>query len=144
MGNMFFSASRMAFCPEDMKPDYEKGVGWPPDAIEVTDDAWHEFISVPPEGKILGSTGEGMPCWVDKPAPTQEEILAQAANDKLVKISQANDFMNTRQWPGKAALGRLKGDDLTAYNKWLDYLDAVNEVDTTKAPNITWPDKPAG
>ncbi|EHU01384.1 hypothetical protein CKS_4137 [Pantoea stewartii subsp. stewartii DC283] len=50
--------------------------------------------------------------------------------------------MNSRQWPGKAALGRLKGDELAAYNTWLDYLDALYAVDTSKAPDITWPVKP--
>lgn len=143
MGSMFFSSSRMAFCPEDMKADYEKGVGWPHDAVEVTDEAWHEFISIPPEGKILGATSEGMPCWVDKPSPTKEEVVKQAENDKLVKISQANEFMNTRQWPGKAALQRLKGDDLAAYNKWLDYLDALMAVDTSQGAGIQWPSEPS-
>lgn len=42
--------------------------------------------------------------------------------------------MNSRQWPGKAAIGRLKGDDLTQYNLWLDYLDALEAVDTSSAP----------
>ncbi|HCR1893061.1 TPA: tail fiber assembly protein, partial [Enterobacter asburiae] len=57
-------------------------------------------------------------------------------------IGVANDFMNSRQWPGKAAIGRLRGDDLTQYNLWLDYLDALEAVDTSSAPNIGWPTSP--
>lgn len=143
MGNIFFSASCMSFFPEDMKSDYENGTGWPKDAVAVSNEDWQSFIATPPAGKLLGASDEGLPCWVDKPAPTQAEVLAQAENDKLVKISQANDFMNNRQWPGKAALGRLKGDDLAAYNKWLDYLDALYAVDLTNAANVSWPAQPS-
>jgi len=51
--------------------------------------------------------------------------------------------MSSKQWPGKAAIGRLKGDELAQYNRWLDYLDVLEAIDTSKAPNITWPDKPS-
>ncbi|HIG0354641.1 TPA: tail fiber assembly protein, partial [Enterobacter asburiae] len=34
------------------------------------------------------------------------------------------------------------GDDLTQYNLWLDYLDALEAVDTSSAPNIGWPTSP--
>lgn len=51
--------------------------------------------------------------------------------------------MNSKQWPGKAAIGRLKGDDLAKYNLWLDYLDALEAIDTASAPDIKWPTLPA-
>ncbi|WP_204528018.1 tail fiber assembly protein, partial [Citrobacter cronae] len=31
----------------------------------------------------------------------------------------------------KAAIGRLKGDELAQYNLWLDYLDALEALDTS-------------
>lgn len=39
-------------------------------------------------------------------------------------------------------MGRLKGDALTQYGLWLDYLDALEAVDTSSAPNIVWPTQP--
>lgn len=57
-------------------------------------------------------------------------------------IDEANVYINKRQWPGKAAIGRLKADELERYNLWLDYLDALEVVDTSSAPNINWPDPP--
>ncbi len=57
-------------------------------------------------------------------------------------IDEANAYMNSKQWPGKAAIGRLKGDDLAQYNLWLDYLDALEAVDTSNAPDINWPERP--
>ncbi|MQK17566.1 hypothetical protein EI013_03255 [Escherichia coli] len=29
------------------------------------------------------------------------------------------------------------------YNSWLDYLDALEAVDTSSAPDINWPTPPA-
>ncbi|HCU2349132.1 TPA: tail fiber assembly protein, partial [Escherichia coli] len=53
-----------------------------------------------------------------------------------------NNYMNSKQWPGKAAIGRLKDDELEQYNLWLDYLDALEMVDTSGAPDIQWPEEP--
>ncbi len=50
--------------------------------------------------------------------------------------------MNNKQWPGKAAIGRLKGEELAQYNLWLDYLDALDAVDPSSAPDIQWPEEP--
>ena len=36
----------------------------------------------------------------------------------------------------KAAIGRLKGEELVQYNLWLDYLDALELVDISSAPDI--------
>ncbi|EKQ4439699.1 tail fiber assembly protein, partial [Escherichia coli] len=52
-------------------------------------------------------------------------------------------YMNSKQWPGKAAIGRLKGEELAQYNLWLDYLDALELVDISSAPDIEWPTPPA-
>ena len=44
--------------------------------------------------------------------------------------------------PGKAVMGRLIDSDKVKYNAWLDYLDALDAVDTSYAPDITWPSSP--
>ncbi|MCT6468802.1 tail fiber assembly protein [Escherichia coli] len=73
---------------------------------------------------------------------TRSELITLAEMEKQTKISQANEFMNSHQWVGKAAIGRLKGDELAQYNLWLDYLDALETVDTSGVPDIQWPTKP--
>ncbi|WP_258987595.1 tail fiber assembly protein [Scandinavium hiltneri] len=77
------------------------------------------------------------------PEPTHDEFVAQADAQQQQLIDQANAHMNSKQWPGKAAIGRLKGDELAQYNAWLDYLDALEAVDTSSAPDIEWPTQPA-
>lgn len=80
--------------------------------------------------------------WVtDASAQHSADIkLAEAEKQKL--IDQANTYMNGKQWPGKAAIGRLKGEELAQYNLWLDYFDELEAVDISTAPNIIWPERP--
>lgn len=76
------------------------------------------------------------------PEKTKEQLIAEANLEKEGRINSANEYMNSKQWPGKAAIGRLKGDELAQYNLWLDYLDALEAVDTSTAPEIDWPQQP--
>lgn len=80
------------------------------------------------------------------PTPTPEIDKTQLINNALLekegRISAANHTMNSKQWPGKAAIGRLKDYELIKYNVWLDYLDALYAVDVSNAPDIKWPAEP--
>lgn len=103
-----------------------------------------EIIEIPEGVKISidwGYDGENF-----SPTPTPEidkaQLIKTALLEKEGRISAANDFINSKQWPGKAAIGRLKGDELAQYNLWLDYLDALDAVDTSKAQDINWPEMP--
>lgn len=115
----------------------------PEDANEITQVIYDEFAGVTwPNGKILGSDSFGMPVWVDAPPMTHEEEIAAAEEQKQALINQANVYMNGKQWPGKAAIGRLKGEELAQYNVWLDYLDGLEGLEPSLAPNIVWPELP--
>lgn len=143
MEKIFFSAATLGFYPEALKPNYEAGGGWPDDAVEITTEDWHVFASSYPDGKMLAADKQGYPVWVDAPPPTHEELIAQAEQKKQQLVDIANDYMNSKQWPGKAVIGRLKGDDLAKYNLWVDYLDALWAVDVSNPAEILWPEQPA-
>ncbi|HAU5700560.1 TPA: hypothetical protein JD339_26810 [Citrobacter freundii] len=72
----------------------------------------------------------------------KESAISAAENKKRLLINEATEHINSKQWPGKAAIGRLKGDELAQYNLWLDYLDALDVVDTSNPTDIAWPEKP--
>ena len=90
---------------------------------------------------MLGAK-DGRPVWISTPAPTPGELRDAAERQRALLITTANAYMSDRQLPGKAAIGRLKSDELEQYNLWLDYLDALYAVDTD-APDIEWPIAPA-
>ncbi|MCJ8722406.1 tail fiber assembly protein, partial [Escherichia coli] len=96
-----------------------------------------------PRGKKRGTTEDGLPTWSNLPPLSHEEEVEVADAQRQFRIDEANDYMNSKQWPGKAAIGRLKGEELAQYNSWLDYLDALELVDTSGAPDIEWPTPPA-
>lgn len=138
----FYSAKNNAFYDEGLMDSYVAANSWPDDAIEVSNEVFVEFISNPPAGKVRAPV-DGLPAWADIPPPTHDELVSSAKAEVQRRADSANAYMNGKQWPGKAALGRLKGDELASYNAWLDYLDALEAVDVTTAPNIIWPNQPA-
>lgn len=80
--------------------------------------------------------------WEKDVAAERAALIAAAGVERQSRIQQANDHMNNRQWPGKAVIGRLKDDELAQYNLWLDYLDSLEALDTSTAPDIKWPEPP--
>ena len=142
MNLKYFSPSENAFYAGELKESYIAADSWPSDALEVDESLYLEFIDKPPKGKYRGVDNAGMPCWLEIPPPTAEEMASNAENMRQQLIDEANAYINNRQWPGKAAIGRLKADELERYNLWLDYLDALEVVDTSTAPDITWPVPP--
>lgn len=66
-------------------------------------------MAEPPQGKIRVAGENGFPTWAEIPPPSHEELIEQAESERQLLINHANEYMNSRQWHGKAAIGRLKG-----------------------------------
>ena len=115
----------------------------PSDAVEITTDEWLLLLDGQDNGMKIVSNQEGYPVLTEQPPLSKENLIALAELKKGKLINEANEHMNSRQWPGKAAIGRLKGEELAQYNLWLDYLDTLELVDTSSAPDIEWPTPPA-
>lgn len=83
------------------------------------------------------------PAESPQPELTHGELVQQAELQKQMLISQANDYIDSKQWPSKLAFGRLSDADKALFNEWLDYLDALDTVDISAALGAHWPEKPA-
>ena len=146
-----FSVNKQAFYDEntDVIPD---------DAVVITNEQHLSLISGMNDGErrvYIGTTGEltlsdSKPSqWHTWDSDTNEWVISadaqiKLADDEKSRLTQgANDYINSKQWPGKAAMGRLKDPEKVQYNAWLDYLDALEAVNTLNAPDITWPEIPA-
>ncbi|EGT4267291.1 tail fiber assembly protein [Cronobacter sakazakii] len=138
-----YSAKNNAFFYKPELHLYEN-VGWDlSDIIDVSYDLFLEFTQDRNEEGVMRVAGDdGLPSWEKLPPPTHEEQIAAAELQKQRLINQANEYMNSKQWPGKAAMGRLKDAEKAQYNMWLDYLDALEAVDTFSASDINWPVPP--
>ncbi|EOW5547086.1 tail fiber assembly protein [Escherichia coli O5:H32] len=139
--DMCFSATTLAFYPLDMKDGYIAAGTWPDDIVKLTDSERDKYWMKPaPEGKELGSV-KGRPAWVDVALPTHEELVRQAEVKKAFLISEVKS--ETEMLRTRLALKRIKPDEEALLNAWFDYLDALELVDTSSAPDIEWPTPPA-
>lgn len=138
-----WSAKNISFFPVANISDYKKTDWDVSDAINVDDAIFDTYTNVPPSGKKLGVDGAGMPVWVDIPPLTHEQLVNLANEKKQQLISCASNVININMWQTKLQLGRITDDEKRQLNLWLDYIDAVNAVDTSTAPNIQWPTPPA-
>ena len=135
-----YSKTKNAFYDLSRKALFIAAGTWPDDVVGIDMSIVQEFIQTPPDGKKRIAGADGMPAWGDIPPPGRDDLISFAEMDKQQRINQANSYMNSKQWPGKAAMGRLSKDDQAKYGMWLDYLDALEAVNTSTAPDIAWPD----
>lgn len=80
--------------------------------------------------------------WVKNAEAEHTALVSDTDAQKQYLITQANDYINRKQWPGKAVMVRLSDTEKAQYSLWLDYLDALEAVDTSSAPDINWPVPP--
>lgn len=140
--NFTYSANNNMFYPYEYRSQYELSGDWPSDGRDVTDEIFAEYTGKAPEGKRRASGSDGYPAWEDIPPRTHDEEVAVSEAERQGRINQANNYISSKQWPGKVALGRLSDTDKAQYNLWLDYLDALEAIDTASAPDINWPESP--
>lgn len=74
------------------------------------------------------------------PPVTKEELVAEAEARKQALITEVNT--ETEMLRVKLALKRIKPDEEALLIAWLDYLDELEAVDISTAPDIIWPVKP--
>src|SRR5450830_664438 len=71
---VFFSATTLAFYPEERREEYEAAEVWQGDSVQLSDDEaatyWKQW---PPQGKLLGSK-KGRPAWVEPPPLAGDEL----------------------------------------------------------------------
>ncbi|HHG9211812.1 TPA: tail fiber assembly protein [Morganella morganii] len=77
---------------------------------------------------------------ITNPPPTKEQLIAKAEYDKQALITEVQ--AETQLLQTKLALGRITPDEKVRLNAWLDYLDELEAVDVSTAPDIIWPVKP--
>ncbi|MGU3523826.1 tail fiber assembly protein [Enterobacteriaceae bacterium C23F] len=109
--------------------------------VEIEDDNHPFKTEVAPEGKIWVSDEQGYPQLIDIPEPTQEELIAEAEAEKASRIAEANSI--TQMWQTQLMLGIITPEDKAKLTEWMRYVQAVQAVDTSTAPDIIWPEAPA-
>lgn len=134
---ILFSKSRIAFFDDRFKVSFDKAGSWPDDAAEITQEQYLTYSSSPPDGKALGTDKAGFPSWVDKPAPTADELKSVAEQEKTALMAAAE--LTIAPLNRAVKLGVASEEEITLLAKWEMYTVLLMRVDTA-AP--VWPTVP--
>lgn len=156
-GNWLVPAHATTVRPPEIKPGYIPvfdGEQWTQKADYRGVKIYNIITAQESEVKELGELPDGMTTispdvlfpkwngkkWVTDKAAKKESDIAAAEAQKQYLIAEVN--AETQILQTKLALKRIKADELELLNAWLDYLDLLEAINTTLAPDIDWPQKP--
>lgn len=71
----------------------------------------------------------------------QHEVDVETADQKKAELL-AKAQLTINLWQTELQLGIISDEDKVRLITWMNYIKAVQLVDTSTAPDITWPRKP--
>lgn len=136
----FFSGSKVGFYAASLKESvYDQADAWPDDAVLMSDEDYILYSGPAPDGKILGSSQNGAPSWIDAPKPTDAELVSQAEARKIQLLSEASIEISPLQ--DAVDEGMATEEEVARLSGWKKYRVSVNRVDTSSIP-VIFPEKP--
>lgn len=78
--------------------------------------------------------------WVTDTKAQHAADVEAAEQQKTALLSEAQATISL--WQTELQLGIISDEDKASLIAWMNYIKAVQAMDTSKAPDITWPDKP--
>lgn len=78
--------------------------------------------------------------WVTDESAQKTALIAEAEQSKTQRLKEAKESISV--WQTELQLGIISEDDKASLVKWLEYIKRVQAVDTTSAPDISWPEQP--
>lgn len=135
----FFSAKNNAFYPVTLKAEYEKSALWPEDGIEIDESVFIEYTGQSPNRKKRGVGDGGLPCWVDIPPPSNEELRVASETKKQRLIEMATATIAPLQ--DAVDLEIATDEEVATLSEWKKYRVLLNRVDVNDI-NVLFPDAP--
>lgn len=134
-----YSPSEGVIYSKFLYENYIKAGSWPTDGIPLTDENASLFspVNQPPGHALAFSNGELY--WAAQTV-SNNELVAIAENEKRKLLAEAKEHIGL--WQTKLLVNRISETELIALNTWLDYIDALTNVDTSAPLDITWPTRP--
>ncbi|MBL5914662.1 tail fiber assembly protein [Enterobacter asburiae] len=78
--------------------------------------------------------------WVTDTEAQHAADVETAEQQKAALLLEAQATISL--WQTELQLGIISDEDKASLIGWMNYIKAVQAVDTSKAPDVTWPDKP--
>lgn len=93
-------------------------------------------LTAPPDGFVKWNGSE----WIKDEEAEKAAAVRAATEQKSALLTEANS--RTADLRTKLMLEVITDEEKETLKVWVAYIDAVNAVDTSTAPDITWPEKP--
>ncbi|NNS07351.1 tail fiber assembly protein [Erwinia sp. JH02] len=137
----YFSASKLGFYRESQKESYQQPDSWPSDLIEITEEKRDELLKGNGEGSVISADKDGYPVLIPPPLPTKDEYISLAKAEKASRQADAQIAIAPLQ--NAVDIDDATDAEIALLKKWKQYSVAVNRIDTSTAPDITWAIPPA-
>ncbi|MES3389901.1 tail fiber assembly protein [Enterobacter hormaechei] len=134
---VYFSASDNGFYDDAFKSDYTAAGTWPDDAGAISDQWYQYLLNGQTRGQIVTSNEYGQPVLAAPPAPTREQLIAEAIARKTALITAANETITILK--DAVELGKATKEEEGRLLAWREYRVLLMRVDTSLAPDIEWP-----
>lgn len=128
---------------------FHNGLFYPPEveyeaipagAVDVSEGEYRKALGRAP-GATFSVDDSGIVTVIPVPEPTREQYIAQAETHKQFLLGEARQKIYV--WQTKLLMGRkLTETESVNLNSWMDYIEALTEIDTSTAPDISWPTSP--
>ena len=133
---IYYSASKNGFYFEEDKAAFIDGVGWPADAQIISNKWYQHLIAGQASGRQITANQYGQPILITPPV----DYIGAADSEKTQRLAEATAKIAPLQ--DAVDLGIATDDEVAQLNAWKTYRVEVNRVDTSTAPDITWPVPP--
>lgn len=112
----------------------------PEDALEIIQEDYDALFEGQANGQMIVTGSDGKPALQEKPLPSHDVLVSLAEQNRQSLINSAMQSVSALQL--KLQAGRkLTADETSKLNAVLDYIDAVNAVNVSTAPEIEWPQR---
>ncbi|KYM71025.1 tail fiber assembly protein [Pantoea agglomerans] len=112
----------------------------PDDAVKITDKKWADLLAGQAEGKMISCGADMLPCLIDQPLPTAEELISQA-EDKRSRLRAEAD-MAIQPLQDAADLGIADDDEASLLIAWKKYRVILMRLNLLEDKKIVWPEQP--
>lgn len=109
------------------------------EAVEITLPGEYPEGTTPLKPATAFDVWSGKAWKTDKKAQ-QAAAVSDAEAEKESLITEANNV--TQAWQTQLILGIITDGDKASLTKWMQYVQAVQAIDESDAPEINWPEKP--
>lgn len=137
---VYFSASENGFYDDAYRADYVAAGTWPDDAAAISDQWYQYLLNGQSLGRIVTVNEYGQPVLADPPAPTKDQLIAEADARKAALITAASETISILK--DAVDLGKATKEEQALLLAWREYRISLNRIDTSITPEIEWPSAP--